>query len=172
MDVRVAVVQGRARADHAEAMAGRGFEHDPARPVRPRDFLRAERDQAPGLGFDVVALDVEMHARRVLDLLHLDVQPERRAVEDGVAVAAALVGVGERQPERAAPEVRVLAQRAAFGFASPKEAGELIARLKSSDETRMTLDDGRVRLDGSDIGALAPAIGIAELRAALKALAE
>ena len=58
------------------------------------------------------------------------------------------------------------------GFASPKEAGELIARLKSSDETRMTLDDGRVRLDGSDIGALAPAIGIAELRAALKALAE
>src|SRR6185437_5903475 len=56
------------RADHAEALAGRRFHHHPG--LDRFDLFGAQRFQPPHLGFDVVALDVQVHAALVFHALH------------------------------------------------------------------------------------------------------
>src|SRR5690348_70238 len=56
------------RPHYAKALAGRRFHHHPG--LDRRNTLGAERLETADLGFDVVALDVEVHAALVIDLLH------------------------------------------------------------------------------------------------------
>src|SRR5690606_13560880 len=71
--------------DHAEAVASRRFHHDPG--LHVLHALRAEFFEARDLGFDVVGLDVEVHAGRMLDALRLDVHAAVVVHELHVAVA-------------------------------------------------------------------------------------
>lgn len=57
-------------AHHAEAMATRCFHHPPRLDLP--DLPGAERNQPLGFGFDIIGLDVQVHARGVRDLLQQD----------------------------------------------------------------------------------------------------
>jgi hypothetical protein len=52
----------------------------------------------------------------MLDALHLDVQAARAGAEQSVLAVAALVGILDRQAERAAPELRGGADFGAFAI--------------------------------------------------------
>src|SRR5690606_2730800 len=84
------------RAHHAEAVPGRGFHHPPA--LDEGDLARAQALQPVGFGVDVVALDVQVHARFVLDLLQQDDRLVLVLVrgEHAVAAIAILVRSGDR----------------------------------------------------------------------------
>ena len=64
----------------------------------------AQRFQARDFRFDVVGLDVQMHAGLVLHLLHFDVQAARAGFELVVETEAAVIRVRDLQSERGAPE--------------------------------------------------------------------
>jgi hypothetical protein len=88
---------------HAETLAARRLHHPP--PLHEGDALRAQCFQPRHFGVDVVGLDVQVHARGVVDLLHLDVQIAGRVAEHLVfAAVVAGIGVGDADAERAAPE--------------------------------------------------------------------
>ena len=90
---------------HAEAVSGRRFHHPPA--VDELDLLRAQRFQACGFGIDVIGFDVQVHARGMVDFLHFDVQVGRRIAKLLVSTGhIAGVGIGDRQAQRLAPELR------------------------------------------------------------------
>src|SRR3569623_1463400 len=66
-------------ADHTEDGAYRVVHHAPG--VDAFDLARTQRDESRDLGFDVVGLDVEMHAGLVVaDRLHIEVDPGLRWV--------------------------------------------------------------------------------------------
>ena len=54
-----------------------------------------------------------------------------------------------------------------WGFASPRDAGQLVARLKSGDGALQVADDGRVRLGDDEVGTLGTGVDGDALRAAL-----
>ncbi|MBJ7575883.1 tryptophan--tRNA ligase [Luteimonas sp. MC1828] len=58
------------------------------------------------------------------------------------------------------------------GFASPRDAGQLVARLKSGDGVLLVADGGRVRLGEVDVGMLGTDVDGDALRAALARFAE
>jgi len=68
--------------------------------------LGAQRFQARDFRFDVVGLDVQMHAGLVLHLLHFDVQAARSRFELVVETEVAVIRVRDLQSERDAPERR------------------------------------------------------------------
>ena len=94
------------RADHAEAVTGRRLHHHPG--LDPGDLAGAEPLEPRHLGRDVVALDVEMDPRRVVDDLHL-------GVEAGLVLELDVVAL-VRTPRRRAPPPR--SRRRARGLRS------------------------------------------------------
>src|SRR5690606_26684313 len=88
---------------HAEPLPARRLHHPPA--LHERHLPGAQLLQPVGLGVDVVGLDVQVHARGMRHLLHLDVQVAGRVAELlvlGGPVAG--VRVLDDHAERAAPE--------------------------------------------------------------------
>src|SRR5690606_15795342 len=100
---------------------------------------------------DVVGLDVQVHARGMVDLLHFDVQVSRRVAEPLVlgAVQAGVL-VDHRRPQRASPErgrrVEVVdvavddeaceAAAVCHGYAPVEKRGQLGSERSSSSALR------------------------------------
>src|SRR6185503_5098445 len=104
----------------AEALAGRRLHDDPGLDLP--EALRAELLEPADLGFDVVGLDIEVHAAVVVDRLHFDVHALVRDLQLDVAVAfLARQGLG-RHAERLGPEARRAVQ--VVGAAVDDEARE------------------------------------------------
>ena len=94
----------RFRAHDAEALPG-GRLHDAPR-VHLADAPCTERLEPRHLGVDVVALDVQVHAARMVDPLHLDVQAAVGVPELHVLLAFLRGEAMHVHPQRLAPEVR------------------------------------------------------------------
>jgi transposase len=103
--VRVVVGELRAalRVHDAEAVAGRRFHHDPA--PHEANALGAQLFQARGFGLEVVALDVEVHAARVIDALEDHHRLGRVGLQIAVGVEAFVRRI-HRAPEDLRPEPR------------------------------------------------------------------
>jgi hypothetical protein len=91
-------------AEHAEAVPRRRFHDPPA--LDERDALRTERFEALHLGFDVVGLDVEVHAAFVRDFLDHHDRLVFGGLDLGVAVLAVEIDVCDLAADRRAPELR------------------------------------------------------------------
>src|ERR1700683_365114 len=93
---------GALRAYYAEALAGGGL-HDAPGPDHA-DTPRAEALEPAHLRLDVVALDVQVHAAFVTDLLHLDVHLIGAGLQSQVERVGRLYGA-HRQAECRTPEL-------------------------------------------------------------------
>src|SRR5262245_48115355 len=88
--------------DDAEALTRRRLHHHPV--AHRFNALGAEPFQPPDLGLDIVGLDVDVDAARVLDRLNLDVEAVVRARITGIARLPGLAAGARRHTESGAPE--------------------------------------------------------------------